>query len=105
MRRMLSMLAVLGLLALLFTPALVAAFTLGAAWVARWLRDRLISGNPMSPFQLGRTGSSRRAASRLISACNSTPSAAKSPSLSARISLSEKSVRTGRDDSRVSMES
>ena len=33
---------------------LVAAFTLCAAWVARWLRHRLISGSPMSPSQLGR---------------------------------------------------
>ena len=32
---------------------LVTAFTLGAAWVARWLRHRLISGSPMSAFQLG----------------------------------------------------
>ncbi len=32
---------------------LVTIFTLGAAWVARWLRDRLVSGRPMSPFRLG----------------------------------------------------
>jgi membrane protein implicated in regulation of membrane protease activity len=41
------------LLSFVIVGLLVAAFTLGAAWVARRLRHRLISGSPMSAFQLG----------------------------------------------------
>lgn len=44
----------LAVLSFVVVGLLVAAFTLCAAWVARWLHGRLISGSPMSPSQLGR---------------------------------------------------